>query len=212
MCVFLFLFRPTKRNKILCLFIALSLCIYKRFQMYNFNSLKFISFSNHIPEYKLTTNFLYFLQMINKVIHFLSDGKQNHKHVTKVRITVSFDEAVDMFKTSVVTLKRHIYSKRAQNRTYKESLDHGELLVHVDYAESYKNVQQNEIQSAYFGNSTFSIFPACCYTKSLDEDDVDGLKKDSVVVVSESKEHNRTAAFTCLKKVIEEVLRANGAK
>ena len=103
------------------------------------------------------------------------------KHVTKVCITVPFDEAVDMFKASVVTLKRHIYSKRAQNRTYnnnKESLDHGEILVHVDYAESYKNVQQNEIQSAYFGNSTFSIFTACCYTKSLDEDDVDGLKKD----------------------------------
>ena len=111
-----------------------------------------------------------------------------------------FDEAVDMFKASVVTLKRHIYSKRAQNRTYnnnKESSGHGEILVHVDYAESYKNVQQNEIQSAYFGNSTFSIFTVCCYTKSLDEDDVDGLKKDSVVVVSESKEHNRIAAFTC---------------
>ena len=90
-----------------------------------------------------------------------------------------------------MSLRRHIYSERSQNHHYnhvKESLDHGQLLVHVDYAESYKNSQQNEIQSAYFGNSTFSIFTACCYTKSLDNG---GLKKDSIVVVNESKKHNR---------------------
>jgi len=98
-------------------------------------------------------------------------------------------------------LKRHIYSKRAQNKYYnniKDSLDHGQILVHVDFAESYKNSQQNEIQSAYFGNSTFSIFTAFCYTKYDGE-----LKKDSIVVISESKEHDRAAALTCLKKVIE---------
>ena len=70
------------------------------------------------------------------------------KHVAKVRITLPFDEAVDMFKASVTVLKKHIYSKRVQNREYnriKESLDHCEILVHVDYAESYKNVHQNEI-------------------------------------------------------------------
>ena len=136
------------------------------------------------------------------------------KHVAKVRITLPFDKAVDMFKASVTVLKKHIYSKRVQNREYnsiKESLDQGEILVHVDYAESYKNVQQNEIQSAYFGNSIFSIFTACCYTKSL-IDNGDGLKKDSVVVISESKDHNRIAALTCLKKVIEEVERVNAVK
>ena len=120
------------------------------------------------------------------------------KHVTKVRITLLFDKAVDMFKASVTVLKKHIYSKRVQNREYnriKESLDHCQILVHVDYAESYKNVHQNEIQSAYFGNSIFSIFAACCYTKSL-IDNGDGLKKDSVVVISESKDNNQLAALT----------------
>ena len=81
-----------------------------------------------------------------------------------------FDEAADMFKSSVTVLKKNIYSKRVQNQEYKrikESLDHGEILVHIDYAESYENVQQNETQSPYFGNSVYSIFTACCYTKSL---------------------------------------------
>ena len=115
------------------------------------------------------------------------------KHVTKIRINEPFEEPTERFKESVVSLKRHIYSKRSQNRHYnhvKESLDHGKILVHVDYAESYKNSQQNEIQSAYFRNSTFSIFTACCYTKSLDNG---GLRKDSIVVVNDSEEHNRSA-------------------
>ena len=48
-------------------------------------------------------------------------------------------------------------------------------------------------------NSIFSIFTACCYTKWL-IDNGDGLKKGSVVVISESKDHNRIAALTFLKK------------
>ena len=85
-------------------------------------------------------------------------------------------------------------------------LDHGQFFVHVDHAESYKISQQNENQSAYFGNSTFSIFTACCYTKSLDNGD---LKKDSIVVVNESREHNRTVALTCLKKVVDKAEEIN---
>lgn len=78
----------------------------------------------------------------------------------------------------------------------------------MDYAESYKNSQQNEIQSAYFGNSTFSIFTACCYSRSPDG----SLKKDSIVVISESKDHDRKASLTCVKKVVEEAERINDAK
>ena len=117
------------------------------------------------------------------------------KHTSKVRVSVPFDEAVERFKDTIISLKKHIYSKRAQNRIYnrvKENLDHGEVLVHVDYAESYKNSQQNEMQSAYFGNSVFSIFTACCYSRSPDG----SLKKDSIVVISESKDHDRKASLT----------------
>ena len=134
------------------------------------------------------------------------------KLVTKTRINEPFEEATERFKESVVSLKRHIYSSRSQNRHcnhVKESLDHGQIFVHVDYAESYKNSQQKEIQSAYFGNSTFSIFTACCYTKSLDNG---GLKKESIVVVNDSKEHNRAAALTCLKKMVEKAEEIDVAK
>ena len=115
-------------------------------------------------------------------------------------------------KKSIVSLKSQIYSKRAQNRHYnllKESLDHGQILVHLDYPESYKSSQQNEIQSAYFGNTIFKIFTACCYTKPLDDDG--DLKKDSIIVISEDKDHDRAAAITCVKKVIEKAKEINPA-
>ena len=75
--------------------------------------------------------------------------------------------------------------------------------------ESYKNVHKNEIQSAYFGNCTFIIFTAW-YTRSLD--DMNDPKKDPIIVVSLSKEHNGIVSLTCLKKVIEKAERINVAK
>ena len=48
-----------------------------------------------------------------------------------------------------------MFVKRVQNNAYnkhKTELSDGDLLVHVDFAESYRNDQQDEIQSAYFGN------------------------------------------------------------
>ena len=54
-----------------------------------------------------------------------------------------------------------------------------------------------------------SIFTACCYTKSLDDDG--DLKKDLIVVISESKDHDRAEAITCVRKVIEKAEEINAA-
>ena len=48
----------------------------------------------------------------------------------------------------------HIYRKREQVAScnkQKDELKTVEALTHVDYSESYNNTQQDEIQSAYFG-------------------------------------------------------------
>lgn len=56
-------------------------------------------------------------------------------HIKKIMIYEPYEDAITRFKESIVALKRHIYSKRSQNKHYnliKSSLDYGELLVHVD--------------------------------------------------------------------------------
>ena len=71
-----------------------------------------------------------------------------------------------------------------QNDAYnkhKVELSDGDLLVHADFTESYRNDQQNEIKSTYFGNESFSLFTMSCYFKG----------PTGVVVVTENSDHNR---------------------
>ena len=55
--------------------------------------------------------------------------------ITKARIEISFNNAIEMFKEGVAVLKEHIHIKRRQVNAYremKESLTNDELMVHVD--------------------------------------------------------------------------------
>ena len=47
--------------------------------------------------------------------------------------------------------------------SYNKIKDELKFWLNNDYSESCKNAQQNEIQSAYFGHTCFTIFTACCY-------------------------------------------------
>ena len=71
-------------------------------------------------------------------------------------------------------------------------------LNYVDFAESYRNNQQNEIQSAYFGKQSFSLFTSCCYLEGATSE----IRNKSVVVVTENSDHNRITSMSCLKEVI----------
>ena len=106
------------------------------------------------------------------------------------------------FKSQIEVLKEHIYVKRVQNDAYnkhKAELSDADLPLYVDFAESYRNDQQNEIQNAYFGNQSFSLFTLCCYFKGATSE----IRNKSVVVVTENSDHNRITSMSCLKKVID---------
>ena len=72
------------------------------------------------------------------------------------------------------------------------------MLVHVDFTESYRNDQQNEIQSAYFGNQSSSLFTSCYYFIGATSE----IRNKCVVVVTENSDHNRITSMNCLKNVI----------
>ena len=75
------------------------------------------------------------------------------------------------------------------------------MLVHADFAESYRNDKENEIQSAYSGNQSFSLFTPRCYFKGVTSE----IRNKSVVVVTKNSDHNRITSISCLKKVIDTV-------
>ena len=99
-----------------------------------------------------------------------------------------------MFKDDIKTLKEHIYVKRGQvnaQHEIKASLSEYDLILHVGFAKSFKNDQQDAIQSEYFENQSFSIFTTCCYAKSPNNN----VRNDNVIVVTGSFDHDRVASM-----------------
>ena len=74
----------------------------------------------------------------------------------------------------------------AEFNRQKSNLEENEALIQCDYSENYKNREQDEVQSAYFGHASFSIFTACAYFRSNEE-----LIKHPMTIVSEASDHSR---------------------
>ena len=90
-----------------------------------------------------------------------------------------------------------MFVKRTQNTHYnrlKENLKTNEFIIHVDYNENYKDKEQDEIQSAYFRDNSFSIFTASCYTRGIDGT----LLNKNFTVTSEATGHSQIAALSCI--------------
>ena len=73
------------------------------------------------------------------------------------------------------------------------------ILFQVYYADGYENAEQNEIQSAYFGHESFSIFTATCYLRGKDGD----LINENIAIISEANDHIRISVYICTTKVID---------
>ena len=142
------------------------------------------------------------LERFNKC-NFYSWQKVDGK-VQKTCLTASRRELVNMFNSKISVLKKHIIVKREQKRFYnnvKDNLEENEVLVHVDYSDNYSIKDQQEIQSAYFGNNGFSIFTACCYFRG----DEEKVVSKNITVTSNARDHSRIAPHSRSMKLIEEL-------
>ena len=71
-------------------------------------------------------------------------------------MTLDMSDALGRWQEVVVNVKSDIFNKTQQHSTYvniRENLWEIELLINLDFNENYRNQNQNEIQSAYFGNN-----------------------------------------------------------
>ena len=132
------------------------------------------------------------------------------KNIAKINQSLSFDQAIEKWNSAILTIKKHIYRKRKQVASYNQQkldLKPGEALIHVDYSESYSNSQQDEVQSAYFGQQNFSISTSCSYYRGSGEDN---LTKVPMAVISESNHHSRIAAFSYIVTIFDELKKMMG--
>ena len=139
-------------------------------------------------------------------IQFYQWKKNDVGYITKVHVVISVEQALALWQEKIISLKKHIYTKRqqyAECKRMKAELKETELMVYVDFSENYKSQQQNEIQSAYFGHSTFSLFTACVYYRNTDDGEV---KKIPMTVTTEASDKSRITAISCVDMVINHSL------
>ena len=129
-----------------------------------------------------------------------TEWKKVDEKIQKAASSVNTEEIIILLGSHVKTLKEHIRVKRIQYAKFhalKANLHDDEILIQVDYSESYANQEQGQIQSAYFGQQTFSIFTACCYLR------FDGqIINENVTITSEASDHSRIAALSCWLRIV----------
>ena len=75
--------------------------------------------------------------------------------------SLPFDQAIEKWNSTILTIKKHIYRKRKQVASYNQQkldLKPVGILIHVDYSESCSNSQQYEVQSTCFGQQNSLAF------------------------------------------------------
>ena len=117
---------------------------------------------------------------------------KGEKYYEKQIQTKTGEELHEILPAKLNKLKTH-YRKQTQSAEYRrqiEELKDGEVLIHVDYAENYKNKQQNEIKAAYYGQGQFTLYTVVMYMKVNGE-----TKYRSFRLVTEENDHSCNVSF-----------------
>ena len=99
-------------------------------------------------------------------MQILSVEKGTVGYLSKICIKTEISESLTSGQTTIEIIKAHIHGKRRQFTGITPitgNINEHEILIHLDYRKNYKYHHQKEIQNAYFGNKTFSLFTACAY-------------------------------------------------
>jgi hypothetical protein len=128
------------------------------------------------------------------------------KYPTKEWVELSGKGLAEKLRaTQFPNLVKHFYSKREQSSSYKsdkENLQVGEALVHVDYSENYKNKNQREIKSAYYGCKQFSLYTVCTWVKETEEQPIQYY---SDVYVTEENDHSCNVSYALNNVIINKL-------
>ena len=114
----------------------------------------------------------------------------------KLMAEVDADEALRLWQWMVKSLREHIHYKRRQFKEIRRITDSvavEEILIHLDYSKNCKSKHQNEFQSAYFNNKSFSLFTACRYYRN---------GKFPITITTKESEKSRVTSLSCVNKII----------
>ena len=142
----------------------------------------------------------------DRTVGFYEWKRGYNGYTMKSQVTLSTEDTLTLWNSKVQRLKEYIFNKRQQQSksSYrKANIKVNEALILLDYSENYKSQDQNEIQSAYFGQASFSLFTGCPYYHCGKTNEI---KTMPTTITSEASEKPRMASITSVKKVMDHVL------
>ncbi|XP_046548265.1 uncharacterized protein LOC124258241 [Haliotis rubra] len=122
-----------------------------------------------------------------------------------VQVTESKSVFFETLKLQTLEFIDHVSrlkTQYSQIRELKQNLPRHEAIIHMDFAENYNCKSVEEIQSAYWNQTSVTLHPVVVYTLPVDGSD---LQHQSFVLVPDEMNHNSTTVLTFLKYIIQEV-------
>lgn len=120
-------------------------------------------------------------------------------------------EFVGHIKTQVAAFEEHsdrIKTQYKEMKCLKENLPENHCIVHMDFAENYSCKSVQEIQSAYWNQTSVTLHPIVIYYKVPGSTEM--LHK-SIVVISDEMGHNSASVLTFMDTLIPEIKQLNSA-
>lgn len=116
----------------------------------------------------------------------------------------SLSDIIHELQMQLPLFKRHFFIKRAQQHyfeTLKESIKDGDLVLQIDFAENYRLICQNEVQSAHFNYKQASIFTCVAWMFE---------KTKSYAVITDSLTHSKIDVYIFITNIVQEIIAQYG--
>ena len=130
------------------------------------------------------------------------EEKGKKKYVTKiVESTLEKEEFVTKFENQIDEFGSHVErvsTQYSQIRTLKEKLPDHHMIIQMDFAENYSCRSLEEVQSAYFNQTTVTLHPMVVYYN--DEDGA--LAHQSFIMVSDEMSHKSSTVLAFVEEIM----------
>ena len=130
------------------------------------------------------------------------EEKGKKKFVTRVvESTLSKDEFLLHLEQQITQFKDHVArveTQYTQMRHLKKHLPPHHVIIQMDFAENYSCKSMDEIQSAYWNQTSVTLHPMVIYFKT----DSDELRHKSCIIISDEMGHNSATVITFIKDII----------
>ena len=134
-----------------------------------------------------------------------TEEKGKKKTVTRVvESKMTKDQFIEHFETQMIDFKEHVervHTQYEQLKILKHELPEHHMIVQIDSAENYSCRSHEEVQSAYFNQSSVTLHPAVAYWKSSDG----CITYKSFVTVSDTLANKSSTVLAFLDDLIPEL-------